>query len=255
VSDTSAVFSLRDVTVRFGALTALDAVDLDVAAGERVALIGPSGAGKTTLLGVLNGTVRPSHGRVEVLGRHVAGLRSRHLRALQRRIGTVPQQFDLVGPLRVVHNVNAGRLGQWSLARAAWSLVSPRDVAGAEAALRRVGIPDKIGERADRLSGGQQQRVALARVLVQDPAAILADEPISSLDPARGRDIMDLLSDLVVERGRTLVVSVHAFDYALTHCDRVVGLRDGRVLFDAPAAGVDAGMVERLYRIDEPAQR
>jgi len=241
--------------VRFGALTALDDVELDVGTGERVALVGPSGAGKSTLLGLLNGTLRPSSGRVQAFGRDLAGLRPRQLRAVQRRIGTVNQQFDLVGPLRVVHNVNAGHLGQWSLARAAWSLLSRADLDVAEAALRRVGIPDKVLERTDRLSGGQQQRVALARVLAQDPAAILADEPISSLDPARGREVMDLLRDLAVEKGRTLVVSVHAFEYAASHCDRIVGLRDGRVLFDAPADGVDDAMVERLYRIDEPAPR
>jgi phosphonate transport system ATP-binding protein len=247
--------SLRGVTVRFGPVTALEDVDLDVAAGERVALVGPSGAGKSTLLGLLNGSVRPSAGRVEVLGRDLGALRQRELRAVQRRIGAVRQQFDLVGPLRVVHNVNAGRLARWSLGRAAWSLVSPRDVAEAEAALRRVGIPDKLHERTDRLSGGQQQRVALARMLVQDPDVVLADEPISSLDPARGREVMDLLRDLAVERGRTLVVSVHAFEYALTHCERVVGLRDGRVLFDAASDRVDAALAERLYRIDQPAPR
>lgn len=249
-----AAFCLQDVSVRFGALRALDGVDLDVAEGERVALVGPSGAGKSTLLGLLNGTLRPSSGRVEVLGRDLAGLRPRELRTVQSRIGAVRQQFDLVGALRVVHNVNAGRLGQWSLARAAWSLLSPRDVGAVDAALRRVGIPDKLHERTDRLSGGEQQRVALARVLVQDPSAILADEPISSLDPARGREVMDLLRDLAVERGRTLVVSLHAFEYAVSHCDRVVGLRDGRILFDEAADRVDAGMADDLYRIDQPVE-
>ncbi len=254
MSRTPPAFSLQGVTVRFGALRALEDVDLEVAPGERVALVGPSGAGKSTLLGLLNGTVRPSSGRVEVLGHDLAGLRPRQLRAVQRRIGAVRQQFDLVGPLRVVHNVNAGRLGQWSLARAAWSLLSPRDMGDVEVALRRMGISDKLHERTDQLSGGEQQRVALARVLVQDPAAILADEPISSLDPTRGREVMDLLRGLAVERGRTLVVSLHAFEYAVSHCDRVVGLRDGRILFDADAERVDAGMAEGLYRIDQPVE-
>ncbi|MFN2505273.1 MAG: phosphonate ABC transporter ATP-binding protein [Acidimicrobiales bacterium] len=244
------VFALRGVAVRFGALVALEGVDLDIRAGERVAVVGPSGAGKSTLLGVLNGTVQPSEGRVEALGQELSGLRPRQLRSVQRRIGAIHQQFDLVDSLRVVHNVNAGRLGEWSLARAAWSLLSPREVDRVEAALARVGISEKLYERTNRLSGGQQQRVALARVLVQDPVAILADEPISSLDPARGREVMNLLRDLAVELGRTLVVSVHAFEYALSHFDRVVGLRSGRVLFDAPAAEVDAAMAEELYRID-----
>ncbi|HVM03519.1 MAG TPA: ATP-binding cassette domain-containing protein [Acidimicrobiales bacterium] len=248
---TGPVFSLRGAGVRFGAVEALADVDLDVGAGERVALVGPSGAGKTTLLSLLNGTVAPTSGAVRALGHDLAALRPARRRAVQRRIGTVPQQFDLVGPLRVVHNVNAGRLARWSPARAAWSLVSPREVAGAEAALARVGVADKLHERTDRLSGGQQQRVALARVLVQDPAAILADEPIASLDPARGREVMDLLRDLGGEGGRTLVVSVHAFEYALSHFDRVVGLRAGRVAFDEPAGRVTPPMVEALYRLEE----
>ncbi|MDP9387554.1 MAG: phosphonate ABC transporter ATP-binding protein [Actinomycetota bacterium] len=251
MNGTEIVFSLRGAGVRFGALEALAGVDLEVGAGERVALVGPSGAGKTTLLSLLNGTLTPTSGTVHVLGRDLARLRPDERRAVQRRVGTIHQQFDLVGPLRVVHNVNAGRLADWSLARAVASLVSPRDTPLAEAALRRVGMAEKLYERTDRLSGGQQQRVALARLLVQDPVAVLADEPISSLDPARGREVMDLLRDLAVERGRTLVASVHAFDYALTHFERVVGLRDGRVVLDAPAAEVDRGAAERLYRLDE----
>ena len=245
------VVSLQGVHVRFGRLTALEGVDLEVHAGERVALVGPSGAGKSTLLSLLNGTLEPAAGRASVLGRDLAHLRPRELRDLRRRIGTIHQQFDLVGPLRVVHNVNAGRLGEWSLARAALSLLSPRDVRAAEAALRRTGIAEKLFERTDRLSGGQQQRVALARVLVQDPEVILADEPISNLDPTRGREVMDLLRDLAVESGKTLVVSVHAFEYALSHCQRVVGLRAGRVVLDAPVAEVDPLMVEALYRTTE----
>ncbi len=252
----AAALALEGVDVRFGRLTALEGVDLEVHAGERVALVGPSGAGKSTLLSLLNGSLEPSAGRATVLGRDLARLRPRELRALRRRIGTIHQQFDLVGPLRVVHNVNAGRLGEWSLARAALSLVSPRDVQAVEAALRRTGIDEKLFERTERLSGGQQQRVALARVLLQDPDVILADEPISSLDPTRGREVMDLLRDLAVESGKTLVVSVHAVEYALSHCQRVVGLRAGRVVLDAPVAEVDPLTVESLYRIhEEPAER
>ncbi len=242
--------------MRFGPLHALDAVDLEVNEGERVAVVGPSGAGKSTLLGLLNGSVQPSSGRVEVLGHDLATLRGRHLRHVRRQIGTVSQQFDLVGPLQVVHNVNGGQLPRWSLRTSAWSLLRPKGLAEAEAALRRVGVADKMRERTDQLSGGQQQRVALARVLVQDPLAVLADEPIASLDPERGREVMDLLRDLAIERSKTLVVSIHAFGYALTHCDRIIGLRGGRVSFDSCPAEVDDGQVRDLYRIEgQPVQR
>ena len=245
-----AVFSLRRVGVHFDSGWALADVDLEVAAGERVALVGPSGAGKTTLLSLLNGSLAPSAGTVRVQGRDLATLRSSERRQIQRRIGTVHQQFHLVGPLRVIHNLNAGRLGSWSLARAITSLVSPRDVEEAAAALRRVGIPEKLYERTDSLSGGQQQRVALARVLLQDPVAILGDEPISSLDPARASEIMELLASLAGEGNRTLVVSLHAVEHALAHCDRLVGLRQGRVVFDAAAPDVSVTMVNQLYRIE-----
>ncbi len=245
------MFSLRGAGVRFGATWALEGVDLEVGAGERVALVGPSGAGKTTLLSLLNGSRRPTAGRVAVLGRDLATVRPSELRHLQRRVGTVHQQHHLVGPLRVVHNVNAGRLGEWSLLEAVRSLISPTDAAAAEAALARVGIAEKLYERTDTLSGGQQQRVALARVLVQRPVAILGDEPISSLDPARAEEVMQLLAGLAGDAGRALVVSLHAVEHALRHCDRLVGLRQGRLVFDAAAAEVTPVMVEELYRIDQ----
>ncbi len=248
------LFSLRGAGVHFGGTWALVDVDLDVRPGERVALVGPSGAGKTTLLSLLNGSLMPSAGTVRVLGADLADLRPAERRHLQGRIGTVHQQFHLVGPLRVIHNVNAGRLGRWTLARAVHSLLSPREVKGAAAALARVGIPEKLYERTDTLSGGQQQRVALARVLVQEPAAILGDEPVSSLDPARATEIMELLATLAAEDGRALVVSLHTVEHALAHCDRLVGLRQGRVVFDAAPAEVRAATIERLYRIDRPPE-
>ncbi|HVL02943.1 MAG TPA: ATP-binding cassette domain-containing protein, partial [Acidimicrobiales bacterium] len=130
------------------------------------------------------------------------------------------------------------------------SLVSPRGVDAAAAALRQVGIPEKLYDRTDLLSGGQQQRVALARLLLQDPVAILGDEPISSLDPARASEIMELLTSLAGEEDRTLVVSLHAVEHAFRHCDRLVGLRQGRVVFDAAPADVSAAMVDQLYRIE-----
>ncbi len=241
--------------MHFGGLPALVGIDLEVVEGERVALVGPSGAGKTTLLGLLNGAVGPTTGRVEILGRDLSTLRGRELRSVRHRVGTITQQFDLVGPLQVVHNVNAGHLASWSLMASAASLLRPRRLGEARAALQRVGVADKLRARTDQLSGGQQQRVALARVLVQDPVAILADEPIASLDPERGREVMDLLRDLAVERSKTLVVSLHAFGYALTHCDRVVGLRAGRVVMDTPASDVDEEWQRALYRIEgQPAQ-
>jgi phosphonate transport system ATP-binding protein len=187
VADPSALpmYALAGVGKTFdGRDVALTDVSLTIRRGERVAFIGPSGAGKTTLFRILNLTLRPTTGALEVDGRDVVGLDGLGLRALRRRVGTVYQQQNLVGRLRVVHNVLAGHLGRWSTAKALLSLALPQDVESAEAALRRVGIPEKLYARTDTLSGGQQQRVAIARVLVQDPDVMLGDEPVSSVDPS-----------------------------------------------------------------------
>jgi phosphonate transport system ATP-binding protein len=242
------VVSLRQVGVRYGARHALVDVNLDVAGGERVALVGQSGAGKTTLLRVCADVVAPSDGVATILGQRLHGLTERDARAVRRRVATIHQQLNLVGPLRTIHNVNAGRLGSWSTARALWSLLRPVEVGTARAALARLGIEDKLYERTDRLSGGEQQRVALARVLVQRPDLILADEPVSSLDPSRSDEVVSLLTDIVAGNQRALIVSLHDFDLARRRCDRLVGLRQGRVVFDLPASQVTDQHGIDLYR-------
>ena len=246
------LFILRGVRKSFGDFTALADVDLRIAAGEQVALIGPSGAGKSTLIGLLNGTLQPSAGQVRVLGQDLAQLAPRQRRRLQSQLGTIYQQFHLVANLRVIHNVNAGHLGRWSTLRALVSLLWPLEVETAAAALARVGIADKLYQRTALLSGGEQQRVALARVLVQDPRAILADEPIASLDPERGRELMDLLRELGAQSGKTLVASLHSVEYARSHFGRIVALRGGRVFFDGPAAALTPELVAAIYRIERP---
>lgn len=247
------VFELKQVSRQFGDWTALSALSLTIHAGERVALVGSSGAGKSTLLSLLNGTLSPSKGEIWVWGRALDRLRPSQLRRMQRQIGTVYQQHHLISNLAVIHNVNAGHLGRWSLLQAAWSLLWPLEVETARQALTQVGIPEKLYARTDRLSGGEQQRVAIARVLVQNPAVILADEPISSVDQERSREIMDLLRHLSESTGKTLVVSLHDIDFARSHCDRMIGLKAGQIWFDAPSAAVSPTMIEALYRWDAKA--
>jgi len=250
--DSSApIFELENVDRRFGDFQALTDINLRIYPGERVALVGPSGAGKSTLISLLNGSLLPSRGTLRVLSQDLARLAPRELRRVQRQVGTIYQQFHLVDNLRVIHNVNAGHLGYWSLPRAAFSLLWPQDVESAIRVLTQVGIPEKLYERTDRLSGGQQQRVALARVLVQDPAAILADEPISNIDPERSRGIMDLLQKLSAETGKTLVISLHAIEFAYSHFQRAIGLRQGRILFDCPPGEITPDMVARLYKLED----
>lgn len=244
------IAQLRHISHQFGQLTALADITLQIYPGESVALVGSSGAGKSTLLQVLNGTLIPTQGEIQILGRNLRQLNDRQLRQVQRRIGTIYQQFHLVDSLKVIHNVNAGQLGRWSFPKALLSLVVPQEVATAQAALTQVGISEKLYERTDRLSGGQQQRVAIARVLVQNPWLILADEPIASLDPERSREIMDLLRDLTQAQGRTLVVSLHDIEFAKSHCQRIIGLRQGRIVFDRPTVEVTPEMWAGVYRGD-----
>jgi phosphonate transport system ATP-binding protein len=245
------IFELKNVSKRFGHLPSLVDINLKIWAGDRIALVGSSGAGKSTLISLLNGTLLPTSGEVWVLDRNLAQVRPQVLRQVQRQIGTIYQQFHLVDNLRVVHNVNAGHLGRWSFLKAAASLLWPLDVEIAAKALTQVGIPEKLYERTDSLSGGQQQRVAIARVLVQNPTAILADEPISSLDPERSREIMDLLRQLSQDTGKTLVTSLHAIEFARSHYQRIIGLRQGRILFDTPAEALSNEMIKDLYKLEK----
>jgi phosphonate transport system ATP-binding protein len=221
VPPSTPLIALRQATRRYGDTVAIDNVSLDVRAGERVALVGPSGAGKTTLLGAMSGTLRDS----------MPG----------RDIGVIDQTLALADPLRVIHNVNAGRLGHWSSLRALASLIVPLERDRVAAALDRLGIAQTIDTPTGQLSGGQRQRVAIARVLVQNPKVILADEPVSQLDPARARSVLALLSD------RTLIVSLHRPELATEFCDRVVGLRAGRILFDCASGDVTPALLSRLY--------
>jgi phosphonate transport system ATP-binding protein len=241
------VVQLRAVTCRFGTHQALRDVDLRVEAGERVAVLGPSGAGKSTLLALLNGSVAASEGRVEVLGQEPSALTQRGLRTLRRRIGTISQRLDLIDQVRVLHNVNAGRLGRWSTARALGSLVWPGDPRDVRAALEQVGLGWAVYERTERLSGGERQRVAIARLLLQEPELVLADEPVSSLDPARSAEILRLLQSPLARS--TLLVSLHQPELARAHCTRAVGLRDGRVVFDVAVAELGDDALHELYAL------
>ncbi|MEM9092336.1 MAG: phosphonate ABC transporter ATP-binding protein [Cyanobacteria bacterium P01_F01_bin.53] len=239
---------LHEVSCRFGSVVALQSVNVSISSGEKVAIVGPSGAGKSTLLSLFNGSLSPTIGEVIVLDQPLQSLSGAQRRTVQRQVGTVYQQHNLVANLSVIHNVNAGQLGRWPLWKALWSLVWPQQLADAQQAMTQLGLADKLYARTDRLSGGQQQRVAMARVLVQDPAIILADEPVASVDPARSHDMMALLSDLV--KNRTLLVSLHDVDLAKAYCDRIIGLRQGRLVFDLPSADVSDAQLAALYDLE-----
>ncbi len=245
----SASFHLKGVAVAYNGHAALDNVDLKIAAGEAVGLVGPSGAGKTTLLRLLNATRCPTEGTVEVGGEDISRQPLRRLRVVRSRIGVVHQDLSLVPNLRVVRNVLAGKLGQVSfLGGLRLLFVPPRsELRRVYSLLERVGIAEKLYERTDRLSGGQRQRVAIARALYQDPAALLADEPVSSVDPARARDTVALLAEICRERKLTLCMSLHNLELAREFLPRLVGLRGGRVVFDRKSDELDDADFADLY--------
>lgn len=226
---------------------ALEQVSLAAAQGERLAVIGASGAGKTTLLRVLGASLRPGEGAVELLASAPWRLAPAPLKRLRARIGTIHQQPPIPPRLRVVTAVLAGRLGRWPLWRALASLVYPADMAGAHAALAQLGLGERLFDRCDRLSGGQLQRVGIARVLYQQPALMLADEPVSSLDPTLADQTLAALVAASERDGATLVASLHAVDLALKWFPRIVGMRSGRVMFDLPAGSVTTEMLSALY--------
>jgi len=242
------VIEVRDLRVEYaGGVTALNGVTLDIAPGEFVALIGPSGAGKSSFLRCLNGFVQPNGGQVTVDGTVVARARREDLRRLRARVAFVFQQFNLLRRLTVLDNVLVGRLAHAAGLRSLVGWFAAADVARARAALARVGLPGLDDRRADTLSGGQQQRVAIARALVQEPRTILADEPMSSLDPSLAQSVMDLLRDINREDGITVITSLHVLDLARTYGRRIVALRDGRIAHDGPPDSLDAAASERIF--------
>ena len=253
------IYSLKDVCksygTRNGAVRALDGLTFEVQKGERVALLGPSGAGKTTLFRLFNATLRPSSGSLRFDGRDLTAMSGRDLRSTRRRIGTIYQQPHLVSTLSVLQNTLCGRLGSWSLIHTLRNIIHPSqgDNKQAIAALESVGLADKQNARADELSGGQQQRLTIARVLMQDPEVILADEPFASLDPALTETVGSLLVDLVTNGKRTLVATMHDVELALHLFPRIIGIRHGRIVFDKPAVRVDREAISALYAGEQVA--
>jgi len=226
---------------------ALHRVSLSLAPSTRAAVIGPSGAGKTTLIRVLGTALKPTAGRIDVLGDDPWRLGAGALRALRARIGVVHQSPPIPPRLRVVTAVLAGRLGTWPAWQALASLFVPKDAAGARDALAALDLGERVFDRCDRLSGGQLQRVGIARVLYQRPDVILADEPVSALDPTLADEAVGALVAASEANGATFVASLHAVDLALKWFPRLIGMKNGEVVFDRPTAAVTTAMLHELY--------
>ncbi|MBX3045535.1 MAG: phosphonate ABC transporter ATP-binding protein [Anaerolineales bacterium] len=228
---------------------ALRDVSFEVKDGEFLGVIGLSGSGKSTLLRCINRLLEPTSGRIIWNGKDITHLPQGELRTVRREIGMVFQQFNLVKRSSVLTNVLSGRLGytppSWALA----NRFSRQDRQMAVRALERVGIPEKAHNRADELSGGQQQRVGIARALMQEPKMILADEPVASLDPVLAHSILGYLEKLNTEDNITVLCSLHYLDLVQRYCERVIGLRDGKVVFEGSKDDIAKMSDERFREI------
>jgi phosphonate transport system ATP-binding protein len=251
------VFALSGVSKTYGAQKALDGVDLKVAPGEFLALIGPSGSGKSTLLRTLNGLVAidPGAGEIRAFGSVLqsGGRIADNRRAIRTKTGFIFQQFNLVGRLSLFTNVMIGAIGRLPAWRGIFGVWPREERARALAALERVGVLAYAAQRANTLSGGQQQRGAIARALVQGAQALLADEPVASLDPASSRRVMEILRHLNEDDGMTVVVTLHQVDHALSYCRRIVALKAGKVVFDGPPQELGREALHAIYgeEVDE----
>lgn len=241
--------SIQNLNKYYSSLHVLRSLDLSIESGEGVVLLGANGCGKSTLMKCLNGLEKPQSGSILINGKDVTTAKGRGLRNIRRELGVVFQQFNLVENLTVFQNVLYGAMGQYrgGLLKVWNTLASSEVREKAMHCLDRVHMADKANHRCRELSGGQQQRVAIARMLMQNPRIILADEPVASLDPKAGIEVMDLLWEVVREQKMTVFCSLHQLDLAKTYADRIVGMKAGRILMDTNHSPADRESLSSLY--------
>ena len=235
------------LTKRFGANTAVDSASFTADRPAMIGIIGASGAGKSTLLRMMNRLADSSSGAITYKGEDVTGLTGSARRRWQSRCAMIFQQFNLVPRMDVASNVLHGTLNRRSTLATMFNLYPQADIHTAIEILDRLGIAEQATKRAEALSGGQQQRVAIARALMQDPQLILADEPIASLDPMNAQIVMEALRTIHDEDGRTVICNLHTLDTARRYCDRVIGMRLGRIVFDGTPEQLTTGVARDIY--------
>lgn len=241
---------IRQLDKHFGQVQAVDRVTLDIPDGQMVGIIGRSGAGKSTLLRLINRLAEPTGGEIQFHGDRVSALKGSALMAWRARCAMIFQQFNLVNRLDVVTNVLLGRLNHHGFLDSMLKRFTPAERAFAIRALDRLDMARTALQRADTLSGGQQQRVAIARALMQEPKILLADEPIASLDPRNASIVMDALRAINEEEGITVICNLHTLDTARAYCDRIVGMAEGRVVFDGAPATLTTEAARDIYGVD-----
>ena len=227
---------------------ALKGVTMEIEGDEIVSIIGPSGAGKSTLIRCVNRLTEPTEGRIVLDGEEITDLSKKELRNARRDMGMIFQEFNLVERLTVMENVLSGRLGYMSSWRAFRRKFDEEDIRHAYEVLDRVGMAGHEDDRADELSGGQRQRVGIARAIIQRPKILLVDEPTSSLDPETSRAVMDLLTEIAKDERIPVLINIHEVHLATEFADRIVGLRDGEIVFEGPPTDLDEDARDRIYR-------
>jgi phosphonate transport system ATP-binding protein len=244
------MLQVNAVTRLFGQKAAVDNISFSIDRPAFVGIIGRSGAGKSTFLRMMNRLTDATSGEILVDGSNVLALKGAAARAWQGQCAMIFQQFNLVPRMDVASNVLHGILNRRSTLQTMFNLWPRADILKALAILDRLGIAEQAPKRAEALSGGQQQRVAIARALMQDPKIILADEPIASLDPMNAQIVMDALKKINVEDGRMVIANLHTLDTARRYCDRVIGMRDGRIVFDGTPDQLSTGVARDIYGAD-----
>jgi len=245
---------LEGVCKQYGAVRAVDGVNLVINAGEMVGVIGRSGAGKSTLLRLINRLVDSSMGRIAFDGAEIGRVKGRQLRRWRSRCAMIFQQFNLVNRLDVLTNVLIGRLAYRGTLSTLFKYFSRGEKAMAVMALERLGMAPQALQRADTLSGGQQQRVAIAKALVQEPEMVLADEPIASLDLHNAAKVMGALKAINGEDGITVICNLHHLNTAKTYCRRIIGMAHGRIVFDGPPQALTMAEIQKIYGTEEESE-
>ena len=226
---------------------AINGVDLKVEKGQVMALIGPSGAGKSTLIRCVNRLENPTSGEIWLNGENIVKIRSGKLRRARRNMGMIFQEYALVERLTVMENVLSGRLGYVGFWRSFLRKFPQSDINAAFGLLEKVGLDTMVNKRADELSGGQRQRVGIARALIQKPDILLVDEPTASLDPKTSRQIMRLITELCEENQLAAIINIHDVALAQMYAERIVGLREGSIVYDGPPDDLKPDVLTEIY--------
>ena len=238
---------IEHLTKNFGRVTAVNDISIDASTPQMIGVIGPSGAGKSTFLRMINRLTPATSGKIIVDGLDILELKGAAKRAWQRDCAMIFQQFNLVPRLDVVTNVMLGGLNRQHTLKSLFNFFGQNEIDRAFTALERLGIAEQALKRADNLSGGQQQRVAIARSLAQEPKMLLADEPIASLDPLSAQVVMQSLREINERDGLPVICNLHTLDTARAYCDRVIGMRQGKLIFDGPPSDLNSQAVRDIY--------